>query len=446
MNHSIENISATRAKVTVTISGDEIAAQDRAALRDVSKHASIPGFRPGKSPEGMLRKRFAKQIAEETARKCHTAAYEYARDKSGLKIYTLVDVHEVELAPGSDASPSFSFDLNPEFELPSYEGITTMVFPVHVDDADVDAEVENLRRSRAYYSPVERAAAIGDYVKVSYVGSIEGQPIEELTDKTIWSAQENTWEEAAVAGSDTIGVPAVVEGIIGLAAGQEKDVEQDFEENHEVETLRGKKGVYHISVHEVRERVLPELDEEFLKSIKMDSVEQLRERIHEELESRKSNDRRMSQREQIAHILLDSADFEVPQSAVETETRNVLERIMRENMQRGVPQDEFESHKEELHAKASEIAVIQTRRNFMLAAIARAEKVEVTNEDLNQTIMAQSMRMRVRPEELVKELGKDRESLRIMQRDILLDKTMDLLVDKASVVESEEAPAHDHEH
>jgi len=446
MNHSIENISATRAKVTVTISGDEIAAQDRDATRDVSKHASVPGFRPGKAPEGMLRKRFAKQIAEETVRKCHTAAYEYARDKSELKIYALVDVHEVELVPGTEASPSFTFDLNPEFELPGYEGITTMVFPVHVDEADVDAEVENLRRSRASYNPVEREAAIGDYVKVSYTGSIDGQPITELTDRKIWSTQENTWEEAAAAGPNTIGVPAVVEGIIGMAAGQEKDVDQTFEENHEVEALRGKKGVYHISVHEVRERVLPELNEELLKSVQVESVEQLRERIGTELENRKNQDRHMSQREQIAHILLDSADFEVPQSAVESETQNVLERIMRENMQRGVPQEEFESHKDELHAKAAEIALIQTRRNFLLAAIARAEKVEVTNEDLNRTIMAQAMRMRVRPEELVKELGKDRESLRMMQRDILLDKTMDLLVSKANVVESDEVPAHDHDH
>ena len=94
MNHSVETISDTRAKVVVTISGEETAAQDRAAMRTVSAQAVVPGFRPGKAPETLLRKRYAKAIAEDAKHKTLSAAYEYAKDKSGLKIFTLVDVVE----------------------------------------------------------------------------------------------------------------------------------------------------------------------------------------------------------------------------------------------------------------------------------------------------------------------------------------------------------------
>ncbi|MBN1403441.1 MAG: trigger factor, partial [Opitutales bacterium] len=302
---------------------------------------------------------------------------------------------------------------------------------------------------RASYNPVEREVNLGDYVKVSYKGTIDGQDIAEMTDRKIWGTQENTWEEASEVGPNTLGVPAVIEGIVGMKAGDEKEVEQTFEDNHEVEGLRGKKGVYKVTVHEVRERVLPELNEDFLKSIQVESVEQLKERMKTEMTRRKQYERRMSQREQIARKLMEECQFEMPQSAIDHEAGVVLEQIIRENMQRGVPQEEFEKNKESLHANATEIATLQTKRNFIVGAIARKEKVEVTNEDLNRAIMNQAMRMRIRPEEIVKELQKNRESIRLMQRDILLDKTMEMLADKANVVESEDAPAeegHEHSH
>lgn len=440
MNHSIETLSETRAKVTVTVSAEEIAAQDKAALRTVSAQARIPGFRPGKAPEKLLRQRYAKAIADETKHKCVSAAYEYAKDKAGLKVYMLVDAEEGEVVTGKDAAPTFTFDLMPNIVIPEYNGIETKVTPITVEESDIDEQVENIRNSRAKYEPVEREVKAGDYVKVSYKGSLDGKDIAEITDKKIWGTQENTWEEAGEAGPNTLGVPAIIEGIIGMKAGDEKDLEQQFEENHEVEELRGKKGTYHVTVHEVRERVLPELDEEFLKSINVDSVEKMREQIKTEMLNRKNHERRMSQREQIAHHLLDGNEFPIPESAIEAEKQTVIERIMIENMQRGMTREHLEEHKDEINEKSQEIAVIQTRRNFILIEIANKEQIKISNEDINRAIMMQAMRMRVRPEDFAKELAKDRESLRAVQRDIILDKTMDLLASKAVIVEEEAAP------
>jgi trigger factor len=448
MNHTIETLSDTRVKVTVTVSADEVTGHEREALRDVSAQARVPGFRPGKAPEELIRRRFAKAIAEETTRRCVSAAYEYAKDKPEQKVYTLIDAPDASFAPGVETVQSFTFDLMPKVELPTYFGVETKVKPVVIKDEEVDAEVENLRKSRASYNPVERAAKAGDYVKVSYKGTIDGADIAGMTDKKIWGTQENTWEEAGEAGPNTLGVPAVVEGVIGLAAGESKDVEQTFEENHEAEALRGKKGTYHLTVHEVRERVLPELNDEFFKGVKAENLDDLKSKIRTEMTNRLSYNRHMAQREQITRFLLESCQFEVPQSAIDGEKREVIERIMMENMQRGVPREEFENHKEELDKSAQEIALIQCRRNFILVDIATKEKVEATPDDFNRAITLQAMQMRVKPADLVKELTKDKSNFRRMQRDIVLDKTMELLAEKATVVESDDAEesheGHDH--
>jgi trigger factor len=448
MNHSIENLSATRAKVTVTISGEETAAEARVALREVSAHAQVPGFRAGKAPEAVIRQRFGKHIADALDEGVRRKAFEHARDNAGLKIFNVVGADNAPIKAGEEVSLTFTFDLEPQFEVPTYTGIKTTVRPVVVEEAEIDAEIENLRRSRATYNVVEREAQAGDYVKLSYDGTVDATPIAELTDKRIWGKQDNTWEEAGQAGPNTLGVPCIVEGIIGMKAGDQKDLEQQFEENHEAEALRGKKGIYHVSVHEVRERVLPELNAELFESLKIENLEQLRARIRKELEDHKNYQRHMSQREQITRSLMEACVFELPQTAIEFEANSVMQHFMRDNMRRGVKREEFEKNKEALHEGAMKAGELQARRNMILGAIAKAEKVEVTADDINQAVYSQALRMRVRPEEIVRDLTKNREALREMQRSILLDKTMELLVTKAEVVEDATATVeteHDHQ-
>ncbi|HNX04879.1 MAG TPA: trigger factor family protein, partial [Opitutales bacterium] len=116
MNHSIENLSDTRVKVTVTISADEVTGHEREALRAVSSEARIPGFRPGKAPEDILRKRFSKAITEETTRRCMAAAYDIAKANAGRPLYTLIEVSEISFTPGAEAAPVFTIDIMPKID------------------------------------------------------------------------------------------------------------------------------------------------------------------------------------------------------------------------------------------------------------------------------------------------------------------------------------------
>jgi trigger factor len=267
---------------------------------------------------------------------------------------------------------------------------------------------------------------------VTYKGTIDGQPIAEMVpaNKKIWGTQENTWEEAGVTGSDVLGVPAVVEGVVGMKAGESKTVEQAFGDDHVVEALRGKTGSYSIDVHEVRERIMPELNEEFAKELKLESLEDLRSRIREELQRQKEGQRRVQQRNQVANHLLGAVSFPVPESAIEAETQALMERTMRENMMRGVPEEAFNKHKEEFYGQSREISNRQVRRDFMLMAIARKEKITIDNSDMSRAVYAQAQRYRVKPDDIVKELKDNQDTLRSFQRSVLIDKVLEWLVDR----------------
>ncbi len=438
MNLSTETVSETRKKIVVDVTVDEIKAEERAALREVSSQAKIPGFRPGKAPEKLLRQRYGSVITEETTRKIVSKAYKKVQEENS-GIFGLVDVGEIKLNEGEPVSVEFTVDFNPEFELPNYEGLETKVAPVKVTDEDVENDIAIIRRGRAEFEVVEREAQAGDYVKVSYRGSIDGQPIAEIVpDEPIWGTQENTWEEAGPTEESIPNVPAVAKGVIGMKAGDTKEVTQEFGEDHEVEALRGKTGTYTLEVHEVRERKLPEINEEFLKSLGVESEEQLKERVREQLTNRATTERRQSQREQILQALLAEQTFEVPESAIEQKTQEVMERVMRDNLRRGVSEEEFEKHKEELYQQSRNAAVAQLRRDFILFRIAEKEGVKVDNDDMYRAIMTQAMRFRVRPDDIVKELRKDKDALNNLRRDIVLDKTLEFITEKANIVETEE--------
>ena len=177
--------------------------------------------------------------------------------------------------------------------------------------------------------------------------------------------------------------PAVIDGIVGMKAADTKTVTETFADDFKIEELRGKTGEYAITVHEVRERILPALDEEFLKTLQLESVEELKGRMLDNLENQKKNKAAEAQRAQIIDQLLGAVDFPLPETAIEGETRNVMGRIMMENMQRGVAEEDFEQNKEALHAQSSQIAARDVKLRFVLSKIAQAEKITVEQEDLS---------------------------------------------------------------
>ncbi|WOO42170.1 trigger factor [Rubellicoccus peritrichatus] len=443
MNILVEDISETRKKAVASITGDETASAEKELIGQFAQQARVPGFRPGKAPANLIKTRYKKDIAEELKRKLTSEAYQKATTESEIQVLSIVSVDEADFVSGEDAEVSFTFDVRPTFELPDYKGLPITVPPAEPTEEEIKNTRDHILNQRAEYDVTENAAEKGNYVKLDYEGKIDDQLISEMVeDQPIYGTQNGTWEEAG--SEDAPGIRAVIDGIIGMKAGDEKDVEHVFADDFQIEALKGKTATYHIKVEEVREKKLPEINEEFLKSFNVETEEAFQDRIKDDIRSQKEQQVMGAKREQVIGQLSEKVDFPLPESVVEGETNGVLSDFIARNMQQGVTEEQLEEQKDKLFEGASKAARDRVKAQLLLSAIAEKEEIKVEDQDIQQAIMQEAMQTRVKPEDLVKQLREDRGRLSRLQQNCLHNKALDFLVSQATVTEA--APEEGHEH
>ncbi len=433
MNVQLSQVSATRKTLVVALDAAEVTAEHQAVVADIAKIASLPGFRPGKAPAAMVAKRYHKEIDGEFKQKLMAKAYRDGLEQQKLDVLNIVKVDEGTLQPGAAATITFTIDIRPEFTLPTYTGLKTEVAPTEASDDEVAKVIEGLRAERADFKAADRPAQKGDYVKLAYEGSVDGKAIVELApDKALYGKVPQTWEE--VEGDNEGVIPGLGKSLAGLKTGDKKNVTISFPtEFAAVPALAGKSAVYAVEIQEVRERVLPALDEAFFKTEQVDDLAGLQSKVRNNLKMEKEYQNRAAQRRQVTDALAAQVDFPVPDSLVDAETQGVLRQFIEENMRRGVPAEQFEKDKKELFDGAKKAAGTRVKLQLILAKIAEQEKIEVTNDDLNNFLYREAMRSGQKPDKLLKQLAGDREHLRSVQQSIIFDKAVDFLVSKATV-------------
>ena len=433
MNIEIKDLSETRKSLVLTLDQSEVAAEHQATVAEFSKMAKLPGFRPGKVPAAMILKHYGKEITEEFKQKVISKAYRNGLEESKLEVLSLTDVQPGEIDVTKAAVVTLTLDVRPTFTVPDYVGLPTEIVSVEATDAEVDQVVEGMRAERADFKVADRAAAKGDYVKLAYEGTVDGKSILEIApDKQIYSKVPQTWEE--VEGEQEGLIPGLGKQLAGLKAGDKKTVSITFAADFAaVPALAGKTAEYAVDVQEIRERILPPMDAEFFKAQQVENIEGLKAKITNGLKARKEQTNRQAQRQQVAEALAAKVEFSVPESMVDGETQNVLRNFIEENMRRGIPQEQFEKDKKNLFESAKKAASGRVKTQLILAKIAEQEKISVTEKDIDAYIYREAMMNNARPDKLVKDLSKDRERLRSVQQAIIFDKTLDLLVSKATV-------------
>ncbi len=442
MKTESNDINSTRKAISVHISAEEINELEAQLVRDFQRQAKIPGFRPGKAPEKMVRTRYAKDLNKELANRVVSKAHESGVQAADFEVYGIVDLKEGEIAAGQDAVIEFTVDIIPSFELPSYEGLKVTSAPVEASDAEVDRMLDQILSQRAEFKVVEKAATAGDYVRCGYEGSQDGKLLTESHPElpAMFGTQKTTWEEAGA--QESPGVRAIIDGVVGMKAGDEKTVTMKYAEDFEPAELAGKSVDYTIKVEEVREKVMPEMDAAFFEALKVKDESELREQISKNIKNQKQQQNFQAERQQITDQLLQAVNLELPQSGVENETEALLRDFMQRNMQQGASEADFEKNKAELHAGASKAAVDRMKSRIILGKIAEKEKIKAESQDFSQIIMQEAMQTGQKPEKLVKEIQKDQSRINRMRLDILMGKTMDKLLEKAER-ETVEAPAAD---
>lgn len=426
----VQDITETRKTITVSVAAAEIASIEAKLINEFKRDAKIPGFRPGKAPENMIRMRYAKELKSELSQRVVAKAHQDGVAKSDFEIYGIVDLDEGAIAAGSDATIKFTVDVLQAFDIPAYEGLKVTNEPTEASAEEVDKMMEQILSQRAEFNVAEKAADKGDYVRCGYEGKIGDELVADLVpDAPMFGTQATTWEEAGAEG--TPGVQAIVDGVIGMKAGDEKEVTMEFPKDFKPEALAGKSAVYSIKAEEVREKVMPEMDDAFFESMQVKDEAELRERISENIENQKKQQNANTERQQITEHLLGSVEFAVPESGIENETEAVLRDFMQRNMQQGASEADFEANKDQLHEGATKAAHDRLKSRLILSKIAEQEKVQAENDDFSRMIMMEAQQSGQKPEKIVKEIQKDQNRINRMRSEILLGKTMDLILDKA---------------
>ncbi len=432
MNVQLSTVSDSRKNLVVTLDKEEVDTEHKAVVAEYVRQARLPGFRPGKAPEAMVIKRFSKEIAEEFKQKVVSKAYRGALEKEKLDVLSVVSVEEGKIEPGLTAAITVTVDVRPEFSLPDYVGLPTQIAPVDPTEAEIDSVIQALRSEGADFKAAERAAVKGDYVKLSYEGALDGRKIAEIAgEKQLYAKVPQTWEE--VEGSNEGIIPGLGKHLAGVAKGDKKTVSIVFPAGFQpVPALAGKTAEYALEIQEVRERILPEMDEKFFKAHQVDNLEGLKGQVRTNLKLQKEQRNRAAQRNQVTQALADRVSFESPVSLVEAETQGVLRQFIEENMRRGIPAEQFEKDKKELFEGARKAAVGRIKVQLVLAKVAEAEKLSVTERDIDLYIRREAVRSNQRPDKIAKDLAKNRDALRSVQQSIIFDKAVDFLVSKAT--------------
>lgn len=430
MNTNIENINDTRKKITFSFDAKQVAEENDKVVKDFVKSAKIPGFRPGKAPVNMVVKLYAKDIKEQLERSLTGKAIDALNDIKEFDVYAVVDLKNEEKDGGFRLE--FTADIYPEVKLP--ESLATKV-ELEKTDA-TDEEIENAVKfhlnQRAKYNEVDREIKAGDFVRLAYAGKIDGVSVNELApEMPLYADQKSTWEEAG--NKEAPGIQGVVQGIVGMKKGEKKTLSHEFPKDVKNDKIAGKTAQYEVEIFDIREKEMPKLDAEFFKSFDVDSEEKFREKIKESIENEKKSNNEILKRQFAVEQLMEKTDFKLPESAVEDERHSILEEMMMRLLSQGASREDIEKNKESLFDNAGKEAEGRAKMRIFLNRVAKANDLKIDNEDMSRMLWQESMRTHTKPEDLIKQIQKDRARANRLRSDALLQKAINFIADKAEV-------------
>jgi len=435
VNVSVENLAPCKKLVRVELDAAAVDAAFAAVTKDIQKQANLPGFRPGKAPRAMVEKKYDAEIKDETKRKLIGDAYRQAIAEQKISVVGHPDIEEVQFGRGQTLQFTATVETAPEFQLPEYKGLPATLETKSVTDADVDKALEMLRGQHASFNTEARELKNGDIAVVNYTGTCDGKAITELapTAKGL-TEQKNFWIETE-GGSF---IPGFAAQLAGAKAGDKRTVNVDFPADFVTKELQGKKGVYEVELVEVKEKVLPVMDDELAKKFGAENLEKLKAGVRTDLENELKYSRSKNLRGQVVKALLDQVNFDLPETAVAQETRNVVYDLVRQSTQRGMNRDLIEQQKDEIYAAAAGNAKERVKLAFIVGRIAQQEKLEASQEDVLKRAQQLAMMYQMPFDQFIKDLQK-RNGVNELYEQVLHEKVLELLEKNATITET--APA-----
>jgi trigger factor len=420
MKVDVQEIGACKRRLQVEETREVVDQAWEQAYARVQKEARLPGFRKGKVPRSMIKLHFSDDVRQEVARHLIPEVYRRALEETQLVPVDEPDLQDVTLEPSVPLKFSAVVEIKPTVTLGQYVGLAVQHEPKVLAETDVDEALSHLQEQHAEFRAVERPADVGDLVIMDYTLTPDGMEPRTQTgyDFTI--------------GSGAV-MPEIEEATIGLAPGGARTTRVRFRDDHSSEALRGKSGEASIKVTEVKEKVLPPLDDDFARSVgEFETLEALRAEMRKGLEKRREQENRRALDTAVVDAALAEHPFEVPEALVLRQVGYQVEH-MREHMRRqGVDPDRLPWDYPKMAEELKPAAQKAVRRAILIEAIAAKEGIEATDSDVDAEVerMAEASQRPAAAVRAMLERDGELERIRISLRE---RRTLDFLIERATI-------------
>ena len=425
MSLQVENMEKNMAKLTIEVSAEELEKAIQGAYLKQRNKISVPGFRKGKVPRQMIEKMYGAEIFyEDAANALIPTAYGKAYDECELDIVSQPKVEVVQLEKGKPFIFTAEVAVKPEVTLGEYKGLSVDKVSNRVTAKEVDAKLEEEQKKNARTVVVEdRAVQDGDEVVLDFEGFVDGVAFE--------GGKGENYPLTIGSGSF---IPGFEEQLIGAEAEKEVEVNVTFPEEYHSEDLAGKAAVFKCTVHEIKAKELPELDDEFAAEVsEFDTLDAYKADIKAKIKEQKIADGNRKKEDQVVEKAVANATMEIPEAMIDTQVNQMAQDFAQRIQQQGLSMEQYfqftgmtaEKMMEELRPQA--VKRIETR--LVLEAIAKAENIEITDEKIDKELakMAEAYKMEV--EKLKEFMGENEKEQ--MKMDLAVQEAVTFLADNA---------------
>ena len=412
-------------KLVIEASAEEFEASLNAAYNKNKNKISVPGFRKGKAPRKMIEQLYGSQIFfEDAANEIIPDAYADAAKESGLDIVSQPKVSIEQLEAGKPFIFAAEVAVRPEVELGEYKGVEVTKADAEVTDADVEEELKKVQDQNSRTVSVEdRAVKDGDMTVIDFEGFIDGEAFE-------GGKGENY---PLTIGSHSF-IDTFEEQMIGMNIGEEKELNVTFPEDYHAENLKGKPATFKVTVKEIKEKQLPELDDDFAQDVSdFDTLAEYKDDLKKKIAERKESEAKAKKESEAIEKVVEAAKMDIPQAMIDTQVNRMLEDFAMRLQQQGLSVEQYFQYTgmtaDKIMEEMKPEAVKRIKNSLVLEAVAKAENIEVSEEEFEAELqkMADMYKMEI---EKIKEFMQDAEAKQ-MKDDIAIQKAVELIVSSA---------------
>ena len=425
MSLQVEQLEHNMAKLTIEVSAEELEGALQKAYQKQKSRINVPGFRKGKVPRQLIEKMYGPEIFyDDAANALIPEAYSKAYDESGLEIVSQPKIDVTQIEKGQPFIFTAEVATKPEVTLGEYKGLEVDKVSTRVTQKEVEAKIEEEAEKNARTVTVEdRAVQDGDEVILDFEGFVDGEAFE--------GGKGENYPLTIGSGSF---IPGFEEQLVGAEAEKEVEVKVTFPEDYHAEELKGKEAVFKCTVHEIKAKELPEIDDEFAAEVsEFDTLDEYKADVKAKIKEQKATDGKRKQEDQAVEQAIKNASYEIPDAMVDTQISQMANDFAQRIQSQGLTMEQYYQFtgmtEEKMNEEFKPQAVKRIETRLVLEAIAKAENIEISDEKLDEEIakMAEAYKMEA---DKLKEFMGDAEKKQ-MKEDMAVQEAVTFLVENA---------------